>query len=170
KGPGPPAAFACRGPGPIRRESSGSCLLCGLAKRRQLRALGELLQRALLELGGALGGEAEPLADRGERLGLLAPGAEAEGQYLPLGFGQLGDRTVHDLLALVLPGRLLRRLGVGGEQVAQSGVAVLADLLVEADERRTLVAHLLDLLDGQARLGGELLERRLTAEAHGQLA
>ena len=77
---------------------------------------------------------------------------------------------MHDPLALVLPGGLLRRLGVGGEQVAERGVAVFADLLVEADERGALVAHLLDLLDRQAGLRGELLERGLAAEAHRQLA
>src|SRR5438270_595449 len=83
-------------------------------------------QGALLELGGPLGGEAEPFADRRERLGLLGPGAEAQREHGALGFGQLGDGAVHDALALVVPGRVLGRLGVGGEQVAQGGVAVFA--------------------------------------------
>src|SRR4029077_7012699 len=75
-----------------------------LAQGRQLGRLRELLQRALLQLRGSLGGEAEALADRRERLGLLATSAEAQRQHLALGVGQLGDRTMHDPLALVLVG------------------------------------------------------------------
>src|SRR6185312_16359099 len=116
--------------------------LSRLAQCRQLRRLGELLQRALLELRRPLGREAEPFADRGERLRLLAAGAEAQRQHGALGFRQRLDRAVDDALALVVPGGLLRSLGVRREQIAERGVAVFADLLVEADERRALVAHL----------------------------
>ncbi len=68
--------------------------------------------------------------------GSSRPVPKRKRQHRALGFGQLGDRTVHDALALVVPGGLLGRLGVRGQQVAERGVAVLADLLVEADERQ----------------------------------
>src|SRR6185437_6458325 len=75
-----------------------------------------------------------------------------------------------DPLTLVVPGRLLGRLGVGGEQVAERGVAVFADLLVERYEGGALVAHLLDLLDRQPGLLGQLLDRGLAPEPDRQLA
>ncbi len=59
---------------------------------------------------------------------------------------------------------------VGGQQVAKRGVAVLADLLIEADQGGALVAHLLDLLDLEAGLPRQLLDRGLAPEAHRQLA
>src|ERR1700686_1703158 len=141
-----------------------------LAQSRQLGRLGELLQRALLQLRGSLGGEPEALADRGERLRLLAASAEAQGENLALGVGQLRDRAVHDALALVLVGYFLGGLLLGRQQVAQRGIAVFADLLVEADERVALVAHFFDLLELQARLLRELLVGGLAPEAHRELA
>ena len=77
---------------------------------------------------------------------------------------------VDDPLALVLPDGLLGSLELGREQVPEGGVAVLADLLVEADEGGPLVANLLDLLDLETGLGRQLLERGLAPEPHGQLA
>ena len=59
---------------------------------------------------------------------------------------------------------------VRGQQIAERGVAVFADLLVEADQGRTLMAHLLDLLDREAGLLRELVDRGLAPEAHRQLA
>src|SRR6185312_15775011 len=141
-----------------------------LTQCRELWALGELLQRALLQLRGALGGEAQALADRGERLRLLAARAEAQREHGALGFGQLGDRAVHEALALVLVRGLLRWLGVGGQEVAERGVAVFADLMVQRDERGALVAHFLDLLELEPVLLGDLLRGGLAAEAHGELA
>src|ERR1700689_605607 len=84
-----------------------------LAQSCQLWRLGELLQRPLLELRSPLGGEAEALADGGQRLWLLAAGAEAQRQDLALGIRQLRDRAVHNPLALVLVGDFLGRLLVG---------------------------------------------------------
>jgi hypothetical protein len=55
---------------------------------------------------------------------------------------------VDDPLALVVPGGVLGRLLIGGQQVSECRVAVLADALVETDESGALVADLLDLLDG----------------------
>src|SRR5947199_3030466 len=154
----------------LKRAPDGGPRLRGLAQSGQLGRLGELLQRPLLELRGALGREAEPLADRGEGLRLLAPCAEAERQHLALGFRQLRNRVLHDPLALVVPSCLLGHLGVRGQQVSERGVAIFADLLVEADERCALVAHLLDLLERQSCLLRELFERRLAPQAHRQLA
>src|SRR4029077_9030864 len=101
---------------------------------------------------------------------LLGPGAEAQGQHRALGVGQFGDRAVHDSLTLVVPRRLLGRLGVRGQQIAERGVAVFADLLIETYECGALVAHLLDLVDRQSGLLRELVDRGLAPESHRQLA
>ena len=58
---------------------------------------------------------------------------------------------------------------VGGGAQGLDGLADLGSL-IEADQGGALVAHLLDLLDLQARLLGQLLDCGLASEPHRQLA
>src|SRR6478609_414415 len=120
-------------------------------------------QRLALELTDALTGEAELLADRLERRG-LAREPEAELDDPPLPLRQLRDGAL-DALAPdgldSLLGGIDRRLV--GEQVAELGVAVGAEALVQGD-RVDRVEGLRDVLPLEAGRVGELVDRCLTTE------
>ena len=113
----------------------------GVADAGRLRSPDELVaelelqavERLGLELADALARQAELLADRLERRGLAAE-AEAELDDPALPLGQVGDRALDALAPDCvdgLLGRVDRRLV--GEQVAELGVAVGAEALVQRD-------------------------------------
>src|SRR5262249_3848203 len=95
--------------------------------------------------------------------------AEAELDDPPLPLREILDRTLDALAAHRVHG-LLCRIGGGlvREQVAELGVAVGAEALVQRD-RVDRVESLDDVLDLEARGLGELVDRRLAAELRLQL-
>src|SRR3954454_123687 len=121
------------------------------------------MERLRLELADALPRQPELLADRLQRGG-LAVEAEPELDDPALPLRQVGDRPLGALAANRVDGLLggvERRLV--GEQVAELGVAVRAEALVERD-RVDRVEGLDDMLDLEAGRIGELLARRLASE------
>src|SRR5690242_13615238 len=91
--------------------------LGGLAQSHELRALGEALERTLLDLPGALGGDAQLAAGLAQRLRLLVAGAEAHLDDVALGRGELLDGRQQRLRADGLVDLLVDRGCLEGEQV-----------------------------------------------------
>src|SRR5215218_3493345 len=109
-----------------------SAALRSFAQRIQLTRAGERGQRLLLELAHPLGRQAEAAAGLAQRSRGLAVDAEAKLDHVALALGQLRDGSLNRLHARRL-GDLVGGLGaIVGQQVAESGLAVLADGLVEA--------------------------------------
>src|SRR5690349_22024844 len=108
------------------------------------------MKRLGLELAHALARQAELLADRLERRGLAAE-AEPKLDDPPLPLGQVGDRTLDALAAHRVDGLLGRIRGrLVGEEVAELGVALGAEALVQRD-RVDRVERLDDVLPLEAR-------------------
>src|SRR5215210_6815209 len=143
--------------------------LRGLAQRHELRALGEALEGALLDLTGPLGRDAELATGLAERLGLLVAGAEAHLDDVALRSGELLDRGQQRLGAEGLVDLLVDRRGLQREQIAERGVPVVADRLVEAHDGAIRLADLDDVGQRQVGSGGDLLVARLVAELRRQL-
>jgi hypothetical protein len=135
------------------------------------RGVAELRQRAGLELADALAGEAEVAADVVERARLAVEQAEAQLEDDPLALRQAGDDVEQLLAGEALRGDLERVVGVAVlDEVAELGVAVLADRGLEGRGRPGVGEELLDGGDLFAELGGELLHRGLAAEGLGEVA
>src|SRR5215210_2846508 len=143
--------------------------LRGLAQRHELRALGEALEGALLDLTGPLGRDAELATGLAERLGLLVAGAEAHLDDIALRSGELLDRGQQRLGAEGLVNLLVDRRGLEREQVAERGVPVVADRLVEAHDGAIGLADLDHVGERQVGRGGDLLVARLVTELRRQL-
>src|SRR5215210_6103721 len=116
--------------------------LRGLAQRHQLRALGEALEGALLDLAGPLRGDTELAAGLRERLRLLVAGTEAHLDHVALRSGQLLDGRQQRLRAEGLVDLLVDRRRLERQQVAERGVAIVADRLVEAYDGAIRLADL----------------------------
>src|SRR6185437_4507103 len=149
----------------------GGGSLLRVAKRLRFGKALELLQRVVLDLADALAGDPECADDLLERAGLLALQAEAQLDHLALALGQRVERAV-DVLA---PQRHRRRIERGdgllvGDEVAQLGLLLLADRLLEADRELRHALDLAHLVGRHAELGGDLLRPRLAAEPLHQLA
>src|SRR5262245_14346058 len=111
----------------------------------RLRRVAQLAERLGLDLADTLAGDAEHLSDLLERMVGHAADAEAHAQDLLLARRELGERLGDRLRQRAALGRgvrigRVRRL----DQVAQGGVAVLADGQVE---RYRILHHGQDLLD-----------------------
>src|SRR5918911_352900 len=140
-----------------------------LAERLERVHPREAVERAALDLLGLLRAHPQLAADLGAGA-LLALGAEAQGDHLALllreGVQRLGDGLGEDGPVDLL----LRRLVVGGAEVAErGGVGVVAELHVEARRRVVDGADLLDLLDLHAGHGRDLVQLGLTLELHREL-
>src|SRR5437763_10194772 len=124
----------------------------------------ESAQRVELDLADALAREAEPAADllEGLRLRLVEPVTELE--HLPLAVRQRRERLRERLAPERDLDLVLRKRPVAGDEVAEGRVLLVADRLVEAGGGPRRGEHLVRLLQRQARLFGDLLERRLAAE------
>ena len=119
----------------------------GVAESRDGVVLRQPAQCAVLELADSLAREAEPAARLPQCLRLLAVQSEAQRDHVTLGV----RKRVHGLAeALVLDAGhdlLLDGGAVARDQVAEGGVAVLADSLVEARRAAigaTDVSHLVE--------------------------
>src|SRR5215210_4168613 len=143
--------------------------LRGLAESHELGPLREALEGALLDLPGPLGRDAELAAGLRERLRLLVAGAEAHLDHVALRSGELLDRAEQRLRAEGLVDLLVDRRGLEREQVAERGVPVVADRLVEAHDGAIGLADLDHVGERQVGCGGDLLVARLVAELRRQL-
>src|SRR5215510_2730788 len=115
----------------------------------RLRRVAQLAERLGLDLADALAGDAEHLSDFLERVVGHAADAEAHAQDLLLARRELGERLGHRLRQRAALGRgvrigRVRRL----DQIAQGGIAVLADGQVE---RHGVLHHGQNLLDASDR-------------------
>src|SRR5439155_22228361 len=127
--------------------------------RRGLPALPQAARGWAARAPGLAGGRrpAPSPAEPGPGHGALAPG-----QAVDRRLNRASAGAGHDLV-----------LGVGrvrGEEVAEGGLAVVADRLVEARERPRRLADLDDLVDGQLDRRRQLVLGGLAAQLRGELA
>src|SRR5262249_26325836 len=126
------------------------------------RGVAKLLQRLGLDLTDALAGHAEGAADLLERVLVHAAETEAHAQDALLARGEPGERLGEMLPERALLRRLVRIDAVGRlDQLAERGIAVLADRQVE---RGRLLHHrerALDLRHRDAGALGDLARRRI---------
>src|SRR4051812_24843988 len=134
------------------------------ADELHLAQRGEAAERLDLDLADALTRETEPAADLLERLrlGVLEPVAQDEDA--PLAFGEDGERVRKRLATQRRLDLLLGEWAVALDEVAEDRVLLVTDRLVEARRRSRGRLPLVCLVDGEGRLLGDLLERRLAAE------
>src|SRR3954452_22840312 len=146
-------------------------VLARVAETLRLGQRLELLQRVVLDLPDPLARDVERAPDLLERSRPSAGEPEAHLDDLALALRQGRQRAMDVLLAEVLRGDLERRLGrLVLDEVAELGLVLLADRLLERDR---LLGHAQDvahLAGGALELGGDLLRRRLAAERLHELA
>src|SRR5215212_5906371 len=148
--------------------SSMSGALCGL-QAFDLAGGREPLERLGLELADALRRQPHAAPGLAQRRRVVAVHAEAQLHDLALAVGQLVERAVERLRAQAHLDLLLGLRVVARHDVAERGLAVLADRLVEARAGAGGVADLLDLGHRHLGLGGDLLVGRRAAEPRVQL-
>ena len=123
-------------------------------------------ERLHLDLAHAFARDSQPPADLLERLRVLVavePVAQLDHELLAL--RQRLDRAMERVVAEREHDFLLDVAGILRDEVAERGVAVVADGLVEARDRARGRAHLLHVLERKLRLVGDLFVRRLRARA-----
>src|SRR5262249_62140167 len=96
----------------------------------------QLLEALVLDLADALAGDVERATDLVERSRLLAVEPVAELQHLALSLGQLGEDAPKRLAPeRGLGGLVRKRHGEVGEEMAELGLLLVADRLLERDRR-----------------------------------
>src|SRR5262245_41501894 len=107
----------------------------------------ELLERLVLDLADALARHVERAAHLVERAGMLAPEAVAQLEHAALAIRQVLQRLAERLLGEDLRGALVRRLGpLVGNELAELGLLLVADRLLEADRRLRRALDRIDLV------------------------
>ena len=115
------------------------------------RACGEALERPVLDAAHALRRQAQPPAGLAQWRRVVAVDAVAQPDHLPLLLGELLERAVHRLLAQADLDLLLGLGPVARQQLAQLGLALLADRPVEARDRAACTRGSPDLRERDAR-------------------
>src|SRR5580765_6995001 len=156
---------------PRRRASGSPAVSDAVLQALSLGQRLELLERVVLDLADALARHAEGPADLLERARLRAREPEAELDYLAVAVRQRGQ-SVLDVLAAQLDLRgVERRLGLLVlDEVAELGLFLLADRLLERDR---VLGHAQDVAHLRGRhleLRRDLVRPRLAAEALDELA
>src|SRR5690606_21194420 len=142
----------------------------GVGQRAAARGVAQLGERAGLELADPLAGEPEVAADVVEGAGLTVEEAEPQLEDDPLPLRQAGDDVEQLLAGEALGGDLHRVVGVAVlDEVAELGVAVLADGGLERRGGAGVGEELLDGVDVLTELLGELLDGRLAAQLLGEV-
>src|SRR5829696_4471324 len=178
-----PSPLTAREPHRGRAESSdrergraGARPLAVLCSARVAEALGlgerlELLERVVLDLADALARHVERAADLLERERARAGQAEAHLDHLALALGQRVEGAADVLLAEVLRRHLERRdRALVLDEVAQLGLLLVADRLLEGDRLLRHAQDVADLARRALELDGDLLRQRLAAELLDELA
>src|SRR5262245_2934086 len=137
----------------------------------RLRKRLELLERVVLDLADALSCHPEGLADLLERARLRSVESVAQLDHTSLALGEGGQRQF-DVLSPQREGRRVeRRLrSLVRHEVAERGVLLLADRLLEGDGELRHPQDLAHLLDVDLELLRDLLGQRLAAEPLDELA
>src|SRR6266566_8277658 len=131
----------------------------------------ELLERVVLDLADALAGDAERAADLLERARLRAREPEAELDHLAVAFGQRGQRVLDVFSAEGDRRSVERRLGLLVlNEVAELGLFLLADRLLERDWMLRHTEDVAHLRGGHLELDGDLVRPRLAPEPLDELA
>src|SRR5687768_14271755 len=146
----------------------------GLRDVAELLRLGEalqLLQRLVLDLADPLARDIERAADLVEGARVLAAEPVAELEHAALAVGQVLERLAERLLGEDLRRPLVRRLGaLVGDELAELGLLLVADRLLERHRRLRRALDRLDLLGLDARVLGDLVGRGLAAQLGHELA
>src|SRR3954453_16943978 len=146
-------------------ELSDVAELLGLRERLQL------LERLVLDLADALARHVERAADLVQRARVLAAEAVAQLEHAPLAVGEVLQRLAQRLLGEDLRRPLVRGLGpLVGDELAELGLLLVADRLLERDRCLGGALDRLDLLGLDPRDVGDLLGRGLAAQLRDELA
>src|SRR5215211_1973053 len=125
----------------------------------------ELLERVVLDLADALARDVKRAPHLLERVRAGAREPEAHLDDLALALREGVERLAHVLLAQVRRRRLERRLGrLVLDEVAELGLLLLADRLLQRDGLLGHAQDLAHLARGALELAGDLLGARLAAE------
>src|SRR3712207_531000 len=147
---------------------------CGLGDVAELLSLRErlqLLQRLVLDLADPLARDVERAADLVERPRVLAAEAVAQLEHAPLAVGEVLERLAQRLLGEYLRGAVVRGLGpLVGDELAELGLLLVADRLLERDRRLRRALDRVDLLGLDAGDLGDLVGGRLATQLGDELA
>src|SRR3954453_2704753 len=155
--------WGCRPPGPPASR--------GVAQPLRLGQRLELLERVVLDLPDALARDVERPPDLLQRVRPRARQAEAHLDDLALALRQRVQRLAHVLAAEVLGRHLEGRLGgLVLDEVAQLGLFLLADRLLERDRLLRHAQDVAHLAHRALQLARDLLRQRLAAELLHELA
>ena len=143
------AAKSCSSPAAPGRRAS--CLR-DVAELLRLGEALQLLQRLVLDLADALARDVERPPDLVERARVLAAEAVAQLEHAALAVGEVLQRLAQRLLGEDLRGALVRRLGpLVGDELAELGLLLVADRLLERDRRLRGALDRVDLLRDRSR-------------------
>src|SRR3954447_19199736 len=163
--------------GPLARGPSTGLLRSASARLRhvaellRLRERLQLLQRLVLDLADALARHVERAAHLVERAGMLAAEPVAQLEHPALAVGEVLERLPEGFLREDLRGALVRRLGpLVGDELAELGLLLVADRLLERDRGLRGALDRVDLLGVDPRDLGDLLGRGLAPELGDELA
>src|SRR3954452_12258813 len=145
--------------------------LAGVAQPLGLGQRLQLLQRVVLDLADSLTRDVERAADLFQGPRALAGQAEAHLDDLALALRQGGQGTTHVVTPQVLRSQLERRLRrVVLDEVAQLGLLLVADRLLERDRLLRHAQDVAHLARRALELARDLLGRGLAAELLHELA
>src|SRR4051794_20606994 len=164
--------------GPLARGPSTQILIVrrrgGLRDVAELLGLRErlqLLQRLVLDLADALAGHVERAADLVQCAGMLAAEPVAQLEHPALAVGEVLERFAESLLGEDLGRALVRRLGpLVGDELAELGLLLVADRLLERHRRLRRALDRVDLLRIDPRDLGDLVGGGLAPELGDELA
>src|SRR4051794_5038183 len=144
--------------------------LCDVFEADRVREGAELLQALVLDLADALAGDVERPAHLVERAGVLAVEPVAQLEDAALAVRERPEDPLQRLCPHRHLGRLVGQRHVGvGEEVPELGLLVVADRLLERDGRLGAPHDLLDLVDREVEVEGDLERRRLATQLGAQL-
>src|SRR5215217_3088681 len=156
---------------PFRPFGRGNRSLSDVAELLRLGQRLELLQRLVLDLADALARDVEGAAHLVERPRVLTAEPVAELEHAPLAVREVLKRLTERLLREYLGGALVRRLGpLVGDELAELGLLLIADRLLERDRRLRGALDRVDLVGLDAGVLGDLIGGRLAAKLRDELA
>src|SRR4051812_32360610 len=157
-------------PGPVENAYARRALR-NVAQLLRLGQALQLLERLVLDLADPLARDVEGAPHLVQRPRVLAAEAVAQLEHAPLPVAQVLQRFAQSLLGEDLRGALVRRLGpLVGDELAELGLLLVADRLLERHRRLRRALDRVDLLRIDPRDLGDLLGGGLAAELRDQLA